>query len=58
MDAKAILELQGMTMSEEHLSRMKDIVLPANDKARAFSDANLKFDDEPAHYLGFLDAGA
>ena len=58
MDAKAILELQGMAMSEEHLARMKTIVVPANDKARAFADQNLKFDDEPAHYLGFLDAGA
>jgi hypothetical protein len=55
---KTILELQGMTMSEEHLARMKGIVLPANDKARSVADEKLRFDDEPAHYTGFLDAGA
>lgn len=54
----SMLELQGMTMSEEQLARTAAIAGPANRKVRETADARLEFDDEPAHYLGFLRAGA
>jgi hypothetical protein len=55
---KSILELQGVTMSEEHRARLKDMVLSMNDKARSVADEKLAFEDEPAHYTRFLNAGA
>ncbi len=54
---KTMLELQGMTMSEENLARMTAITAPANKAVREAADARLVFDDEPAHYDGFLNAG-
>lgn len=55
---KSMLELQGTTMSEENLARMAAIAGPANAKVREAADARLEFEDEPAHYLGYLHAGA
>ena len=55
---KSMPELQEMTMSEEQLARIAAIAAPANQKARETADARLEFNDEPAHYLGFLRAGA
>lgn len=55
---KSILELQGMTMSEEQLARMIAIAGPANKTVREAADTRLQFEDEPAHYTGFLRAGA
>lgn len=55
---KPALELQGMTMSEELLARMTAITAPANKAVRETADERLQFEDEPAHYKGFLDAGA
>jgi hypothetical protein len=54
---KTMLELQDMTMSEENLARMTAITAPANKAVREAADARLVFDDEPAHYEGFLNAG-
>ena len=55
---KSMLEAQGIVMSEEQLARIAAIAAPANAKAREVADARLEFNDEPAHYLGFLRAGA
>lgn len=53
---KSIMELQGIAMSEADFARVAGIAKPANDKARESADARLQFEDEPAHYLGFLHA--
>ncbi|MEA3195702.1 MAG: hypothetical protein QOD26_4035 [Betaproteobacteria bacterium] len=53
---KSMLELQGIAMSEADLARAVAIARPANEKARGAADAGLEFEDEPAHYLGFLHA--
>ena len=53
---KTIMDLQEVTMSEADLARVAGIAKPANDKAREAADALLQFEDEPAHYLGFLHA--
>jgi hypothetical protein len=55
---KSMLELQGITMSEEQLARMIAIAGPANKAVRETADTRLEFEDEPAHYTGFLRAGA
>lgn len=55
---KSILELQDITMSEEQVARMAAIAGPANKAVRQAADARLEFEDEPAHYTAFLDAGA
>ena len=55
---KSMLEAQGIVMSEEQLARIAAIAAPANAKAREVADARLEFNDEPAHYLGVLRAGA
>ncbi len=53
---KSMLELQGISMSEADLARAAAIARPANEKARQAADARLQFEDEPAHYQGFLHA--
>jgi len=53
-----ILELQGVSMSESEIARAVAIAKPANEKVRAAADARLRFEDEPAAYLGFLHARA
>jgi len=53
---KSILELQGVAMSEADLARVVAIAKPANEKAREAAEARLQFEDEPAHYQGFLHA--
>lgn len=53
---KTMMELQGVTMSEADLARVAGIAKPANEKAREAAEARLQFEDEPAHYLGFLHA--
>jgi len=53
---KTIMDLQGLAMSEADLERIAGIAKPANEKAREAADARLQFEDEPAHYLGFLHA--
>lgn len=51
-----MLELQGVSMSEADLARAIAVAKPANEKAREAADARLRFEDEPAHYAGFLHA--
>ena len=53
---QTMMELQGVTMSEADLARVAGIAKPANEKAREAAEARLQFEDEPAHYLGFLHA--
>lgn len=53
---KSILELQGVSMSESDIARAVAIAKPANQKVREAADARLRFEDEPAAYLGFLHA--
>ena len=53
---KSLLELQGITMSEADFERAAAIARAANETARAAADERLAFEDEPAHYLGFLHA--
>ncbi|MGH8703993.1 MAG: hypothetical protein ACREUO_01085 [Burkholderiales bacterium] len=53
---KSILELQAISMSEPDLARAVTVAKPANEKAREAADALLRFEDEPAGYLGFLHA--
>jgi len=53
---KSIMDLQGVAMSEADLARVAGIAKAANEKARQAADARLQFEDEPAHYLGFLHA--
>ena len=53
---ESILELQGMSMSEAELARVTAIAKPSNEKVREAANARLGFEDEPAHYLGFLHA--
>ena len=55
---KTMMELQAVAMSEADLARVAGIAKPANEKAREAADARLQFEDEPAHYLGFLHAGS
>ena len=53
---KSMLELQGVAMSDADLARAVAIARPANEQAREAADARLEFEDEPAHYTGFLHA--
>ena len=53
---KSMLELQGVSMSESDIARAVTIARPANEKVREAADARLRFEDEPAAYLGFLHA--
>lgn len=53
---KSILELQGVSMSEPDLARAVAVAKPANEKVREAADARLRFEDEPAAFLGFLHA--
>ena len=53
---KSIVELQDVAMSDTDWARVVAIAKPANEKAREAADARLQFEDEPAHYLGFLHA--
>jgi hypothetical protein len=49
-------ELQGAAMSDADIARAVSLAKPANQKVREAADARLRFEDEPAHYLGFLNA--
>ena len=48
-------DLQGVPMSESDVARAAAIARPANQKVREAADARLRFEDEPAGYLGLLD---
>lgn len=49
-------ELQGVAMSDSDIARAVSLARPMNQKVREAADARLRFEDEPATYLGFLDA--
>ena len=49
-------ELQGVAMSEADIARAVALAKAANQKLREAADARLRFEDEPASYLGFLNA--
>ena len=51
-------QLQGVALSESDIARAVALAGPANQKVREAADARLRFDDEPASYIGFLRAGA
>ena len=47
-------DLQGVPMSEADIARAVAIARPANLKVREAAEARLRFEDEPAGYLAFL----
>lgn len=49
-------ELQNVPLSDAHIARAVSLAGPTNEKVRAAADARLRFEDEPATYLGFLHA--
>jgi hypothetical protein len=49
-------ELQNVAMSDSDVARAVSIAKPANQKVREAAEARLRFEDEPATYLGFLNA--
>ena len=51
-------ELQGVPMPEEEVKRALAMARPTNEKVREAADARLKFEDEPAAYLKFLNERA
>lgn len=53
MDQSA-LQLQGVSMNEADLARAVAVAKPANQKVRQAAEERLRFEDEPAAYLGLL----
>lgn len=51
-------ELQGVALGESDIARAVDLVNQTNQKLREAADARLRFEDEPAAYIGFLRAEA
>ncbi len=49
-------ELQNVALGDSDVARAVAIAKPTNEKVRAAADARLRFEDEPATYLGFLHA--
>jgi hypothetical protein len=49
-------QLQGVVLGESDIGRAVALAKPTNDKIRKAADARLKFDDEPASYIGLLHA--
>lgn len=49
-------ELQSVPMSEAHVARAVALAAPTNQKVREAADERMRFEDEPAQYLGFLHA--
>ena len=47
-------ELQNVAMPADELERATALAKPTNQKVRAAADARLRFEDEPASYLAFL----
>ncbi len=48
------IELQNVRMSDTDIARAVSIAAPANEKVMNAAAARLRFEDEPAHYLGLL----
>jgi hypothetical protein len=47
-------DLQNVALPPEELARAVAMAKPTNEKVRRAADARLRFDDEPASYLAFL----
>ena len=47
-------ELQGVPMPDDEVKRALTMAKPTNQKVREAADARLRFEDEPATYLAFL----
>jgi len=47
-------DLQNVAMPEAELTRAVAMAKPTNEKVRKAADERLRFEDEPAGYLGFL----
>ena len=47
-------ELQNVVLPKDELDRAVAMARPTNEKVRKAADARLRFEDEPAGYLGFL----
>ncbi|HET7669775.1 MAG TPA: hypothetical protein VFK84_05185 [Burkholderiales bacterium] len=51
-------ELQGVPMPDDEVKRALTMARPTNQKVREAADARLRFEDEPATYLAFLNERA
>jgi len=49
-------DLQNVPMPESEAARAVSLARPNNQKVREAADARLRFEDEPAGYLAFLNA--
>ena len=47
-------DLQHVAMPQDELARAAAMAKPTNEKVREAADARLRFEDEPASYLAFL----
>jgi hypothetical protein len=47
-------DLQNVPMPHDEVKRAVAMAKPTNEKVRDAAGARLKFEDEPAHYLAFL----
>jgi hypothetical protein len=47
-------ELQGVALPDADIARAVALAGPSNQRVRDGADRRLAFDDEPAHYLGYL----
>ncbi|HYR34573.1 MAG TPA: hypothetical protein VEQ87_09815 [Burkholderiales bacterium] len=47
-------ELQGVALPEADAARALALAKPTNQKVREAADARLKFEDEPARFIAFL----
>ena len=47
-------DLQSVPMPDDEVARALAIAKPANQKVREAADARLRFEDEPGHYVAFL----
>jgi hypothetical protein len=47
-------ELQNVVLPKDELDRALAMTRPTNEKVRKAADARLRFEDEPASYLAFL----
>ena len=51
-------ELQDVALGAPDIARAVALAGPANQKVREAADTRLRFEDEPAAYIGFLRAEA
>lgn len=51
-------DLQNVPMPEDEVKRAVAMAKPTNEKVRDAAGARLKFEDEPGHYVAFLDERA